>query len=147
MASDFELMLFEQELSEVRGLPEASRWTLERDPAVPLGVLVEVHSVKEPSEVFLAQVRWDDYFKAPSLKFLNRQTRSATDVTAWPQCRGFRPASFDTCVSWTAEGHKLHPEWANSPRTAFPQVESPMQYILLTLQNELDAHYTGRAKP
>jgi hypothetical protein len=147
MATDFELMLFEQELSEVRALPEAIRWKLERDPTVPLGLTVEVHSVKDPAEVFLARIRWDDYFKAPSLKFLNRQTLADTDVRAWPQCRGFRPSSLDACVSWTAEGQKLHPEWSSSPRTAFPQVESPMQYILLTLQNEMDMFFTGRAQP
>ena len=36
MATDFELALFEQQFEEVLALPEASRWSLERDTSVPL---------------------------------------------------------------------------------------------------------------
>jgi len=147
MASDFELSLFEQELIEVRALPESSRWTLERDEAVPLGLIAQMYSVKDPEALYLARIRWVSYLKPPSLKFLNRQTRADNDPTAWPQCRGFRPSSLDACVSWTAEGHGLHPEWANSTRAAYSEPEAPMQFALLTLQHELDTTYTGRGKP
>ncbi|MGC0044133.1 hypothetical protein [Ralstonia pseudosolanacearum] len=144
MASDFELNIFEQDLVEVRALPEASRWELERDGTVPLGLTVQMYSVKDPSELYLARIRWADYFKPPSLKFLHRQTGADNDPTAWPQCRGFRPSSVDACISWTAEGHGLHPEWANSARAAYMAPEAPMQFALLTLQHELDTTYSGR---
>ncbi|MBI3528640.1 MAG: hypothetical protein HY067_11800 [Betaproteobacteria bacterium] len=144
MASDFELSLFEEELREVRTLPEANRWKLERDETVPLGLKVEMHSVRDPAELYLAKVRWTNYFAPPSLKFLNLQTGADNDVTAWPLCGGFRPTSLDACVSWTAEGHVAHPEWAGSSKAAFPRVETPVQFILLTLQRELDTSYSGR---
>lgn len=147
MASDFEQDLFEQELEKVRGLKEAARWRIERDIQVPLCLTVEMSPAGAPDEKYLARFRWADYFGPPSLKFLNRETRADTDCTAWPQCRGFRPTSLDACVSWTAEGHKLHPDWGSNPRTAFQPKEAPVQFALLTLQHELDTSYTGRGRP
>lgn len=144
MPSDFELSLFEEQLGEVRILPEAGRWKLERDVTVPLGLTVEMYSVKDPKELYLARIRWADLFKPPSLKFLDRRTGSDRQATAWPKCRSFRPTSFDACVSWTAEGHGLHPEWANSASAAYVEPDSPVQFVLLTLQLELDTSYEGR---
>ena len=144
MATEFERMLFEEELVSLEELPEARRWTVERDKDVPLGITALMHSIKNPAELYLARLRWPDYFKAPSLKFLNRQTGSDRDSTAWPMVRGFRPTSFDTCVSYTLEGHTLHPEWSNSPTTAYPKVDRPMQYALLRLQGEMDMYYERR---
>jgi len=143
VASAFELDLFQMELEEVKTLPEADRWKLTRDESVPLGILVEMHPRSKPDELYLARVRWSEYFKPASLKFLNRDTHTDGDQTAWPRCLGFRPAGLDACVSWTAEGHALHPEWANSPRTVF-KVEAPLQFMLLQLQHELDFTYQGR---
>ena len=147
MASDFERMLFEDELASIQLLPEASRWKVERDDAVPLGIKVLLHSIKEPAELYLARFRWTDYFKAPSLKFLNLINGSETDPTAWPRVRGFRPTTFDACVSWTSEGHGLHPEWVNSPATAYSKKDAPMQFAVLTLQFEMDSFYEGRWRP
>lgn len=146
MASDFERDLFEQELIRVRGLPEASRWRIERDSEVPLGLIVEVAPASAPDDKYLARLRWSDYFGPPSLTFLSLSSRAESDPTAWPQCRGFRPASLDACVSWTAEGHRLHPDWSSNPRTAFEQREAPVQFALLMLQHELDTSYAGRGK-
>jgi hypothetical protein len=146
MASDFERDLFEQELARVRGLPEAAGWKIERDCESTLGLIVELSPVSAPDERYLARLRWADYFGPPSVKFLNFATRAETDATAWPQCRGFRPSSLDACVSWTAEGHKLHPDWGGNPRTAFQPKEAPVQFALLMLQHELDTSYTGRGR-
>jgi hypothetical protein len=144
MASDLELSLFEQELVEVRDLPEASRWLLERDGSVSLGLLVTMHPLGNPEEFYLARLRWGSLFQPPSLKFLRRDTGADNDPAAWPQCRGFRPAQLDACVSWTAEGHALHPEWASSPKAMFRSPEKAVQFVLLLLQNELDGSYAGR---
>lgn len=144
MATAFESMLFEEELASLDELPEARRWTVERDKEVPLGITTLIHSSKDPTELYLARLRWPAYFRPVSLKFLSRKTGSATDPTAWPIVRGFRPTSFDTCVSYTLEGHALHPEWSNSPSAAHPKIDRPMQYALLRLQNEMDMYYERR---
>ena len=144
MASPFELNFFEQELVEVRELPEASRWNLERDEAVPLGLRVKMRPANHLAESYLARLRWGGLFSPASLKFLNLETLAENDPTAWPQCFGFRPAQLDACVSWTQEGHKLHPEWAQSKGAAFRPPERPVQFALLQLQHELDTSYTGR---
>lgn len=144
MATEFERMLFEEEFASLKELPEAQRWTVERDKDVPLGITALIYPIKNPAELYLARLRWQDYFKPASLKFLCRKTGSEKDPTAWPIVRSFRPTSFDTCVSYTLEGHALHPEWSNSPSTAFPKVERPMQYALLMLQSEMDMYYERR---
>ncbi|MEY5097312.1 MAG: hypothetical protein RJA36_31 [Pseudomonadota bacterium] len=70
MATDFEHALFAQQLEEVLALPEAKRWILERDESVPLQVLVVMHPLSNPKELFKARLRWRDLMKAPSLKFI-----------------------------------------------------------------------------
>lgn len=144
MPSDFELAIFEQELGDVAALPEAVRWKIERDTAVPLGIFSTLYSIKNPEEIYLARLRWTKLFEPPSLKFLVLDTRAESDRRAWPKCRGFRPANLDACVSWTEEGHRLHPEWRASPKTAFKVPEKPVHFALLTLQHELDLYYDGR---
>lgn len=144
MTSDFELALFEEEWRDVRSLPEASRWELERDDSVPLGIFVVMHPKSNPAERYKARLCWSNYFGAVSLKFVSLQNNESAAPTDWPQCGGFRPSSMDACVSWTAEGHALHPEWANSTKNAFPKLELPMHFALLKLQFELDNTYTGR---
>lgn len=144
MATDIEQALFTQEQREISDLPEASRWKLERDESVPLGLFATMHSVKDPKEYYKARIRWSDYFQAPSLKFINLESGADNDPRAWPQCYGFRPSSLDACIAWTSEGQRLHPEWQNSQNNRFPNIELPMQFILLQLQVALDTTYTGR---
>ncbi len=143
MATELEKALFEEELEAVRGSPEASRWQLKRDESVPLGLLVIMHPVRSPVDLFKARIRWSDYFGPPSLKFVNIDSE-VEEPSAWPRCFGFRPGSLDACLPWTAEGHGLHPEWKNSARNSFPRVELPMQYVLTTIQASLDNSYEGR---
>lgn len=143
MATDFERAVFEQQLEDVLKLPEAGRWTLERDESVPLGLFATMHPRTDPSSYFRAHFRWSDLFKAPSMKFVDLGTGSETSPLAWPRCFGFRPGSMDACLPWTAEGHALHPEWAASSN-AFPKVDAPVQFALLMLQASLDSTYQGR---
>lgn len=144
MATDFELALFEQQLAEVLELPVAHRWTLERDKSVPLGVFLTLHPRSHPADTYKARLRWTDLFKPPSLKFIDIDTGSETNPSAWPKCFGFRPSSLDACLPWTAEGHALHPEWTTSAANSFPKVDAPLQFALLHLQNSLDNTYSGR---
>ena len=147
MATELELALFDEELVTVRCLAEASRWKLERDAACPLGLFAEMYPRSKPTELYKAHIRWTDYFGPPSLKFASFATGSETDPTAWPRCFGFRPASFDACLPWTAEGHGLHPDWKNSSKNGFPKVDAPMQFALLQIQHSLDTTYEGRGSP
>jgi len=80
MASDLELSLFEQELVEVRELPEASRWLLERDGSVSLGLLVTMYPSGSPEEFYLARIRWTNLFEPASLKFLRLDTGADDDI-------------------------------------------------------------------
>lgn len=146
MATELERALFERELLEVQCLPEARRWVIERDKDVPLGILSIMHSCKAPTELYKARIRWGDYFGPFSLKFLNLQTGSETDPTAWPVCPGFRPTSLDACLPITLEGHKLHPEWMSSPVNSFPTVDAPMHFALLQVQYILDTGYSNRGR-
>ena len=144
MATDFELALFEQQLEEVLELPEACRWSLERDSSVPLGVFAVMHPLSKPEELFKARLRWNDLMKAPSLKFIDMATGGDGSPAAWPKCFGFRPGCLDACLPWTAEGHVTHGEWAGSAANAFPRVEAPVQFALLNVQSSLDNSFQGR---
>ena len=142
MATDFELALFAQQLEEVQELPDAGRWSLERDDSVPLGIFMTTHPLCNSQELFKARLRWNDYFKPASLKFIDMPTGSDNNPRAWPRCFGFRPGTLDACLPWTQEGHQLHPEWPQSG--AFPKVEAPLQFALLNVQSSLDNSYQGR---
>ncbi len=144
MATELELALFAEEFNLVKGIPEADRWTVERDQDVPLGVFLDLHPINHPKELFRARIRWNNYFDAPSLKFVNLENGSVGDPLAWPHCFGFRPSSMDACLPWTAEGHTLHPEWRTSCSHSFPTVEAPMHYALLRVQDALDTTYQKR---
>lgn len=147
MATELEQTLFEEELQTVHDLPEASRWQLERDNTVPLGLFAVMHPISKPAELYKARIRWADYFGPFSLKFIRMETGAETDPMAWPRCFGFRPGSLDACLPWTAEGHALHPDWKSSAANAFPRVELPLQHALLQLQRALDSSYEGRGNP
>jgi len=146
MATELELALFNEELQAVRSLPEASRWQLERDDSVPLGLFVTMHPIAKPTELYKARIRWTDYFGPFSLKFIDIDTGLDNNPKAWPKCFGFRPGSLDACLPWTAEGQALHPEWKNSPTQCFPKVDAPMQHALLRIQFSLDESYEGRGQ-
>lgn len=144
MATELELALFAEELLEVRQLPEANRWELERDHQVPLGLFADMHPASKPADTYRARLRWTDYFGPFSLKFINIQTGADNDPQAWPRCFGFRPGSLDACLPWTAEGQALHPEWKTSTTQSFPSVDAPMQHALLRVQRSLDMTFQGR---
>lgn len=144
MATELELALFEEEQQKVRSLEEAVRWQLERDDSVPLGLFASMHPFSDPKQIYKARLRWRNYFGPFSLKFINLNSGVDTDPMAWPRCAGFRPGSYDACISLTEEGHGLHPEWSGSEATRFPNVELPLQFALLQLQAIIDNSYSGR---
>jgi hypothetical protein len=147
MATEFDLMLFDQHLEAALESPAAKRWNLERDPSVPLGVLCVMHPRTVPTELFKARLRWTDYSKPPSLKFISIETGSETDAQAWPNIEGSRATSFFLCAPWTQEGNSHHPEWATSPAARYPNPEDPVEFALTQLQHLFDNTYQGRGTP
>lgn len=144
MATQFDLKEFEVHLQVALALPAAKRWSLERDTSVPLGVFCVLQPRTAPQESFKARLRWDDYSKPHSLKFVNMENGSDTDPRAWPNFEGSRPDSFLVCAPYTSEGHALHPEWAASPAHRYLTPDEPLVAALLTLQHVLDNTYAGR---
>lgn len=143
MASGLDLMLLNQHLEELRALPQADRWTIKRGDTAALDLSVDLFSRKAPQELYRVRLRWTDYSKPPSLKFIDMATGSETEPRSWPNFDGSRPTSFFVCLPITQEGHAYHGEWA-SGANAYPTVDDPLQYVLLSLQSLLDNTYTGR---
>lgn len=145
MATPLELDLFEEQLGEVAKLPNASRWKVERDDAVPLGLRVTMHPASNPTELYQARLRWNgDLFGPFSLQFLNPRTGADRETAAWPNCQGFAPTAFAACIPITEEGHTLHPEWKLSAATRFPETDTPVTFAIESVQAILDNNYQGR---
>ena len=144
MATSMELELFDEQLREVASLPEASRWVIERDTTVELGLTVVMHSSRKPDDHYKARIRWTNLFGPFSLKFIDMNTGSDCAPTAWPVCAGFSPPNLFACLTLTKEGHDHHPEWKNNPATRFPETDAPVQLALVSLQAHLDTTYQGR---
>lgn len=125
--------------------PDASRWQLEM-PAQD-EVLAVMSPAGAPAEKFQARLLWSKYpDKRPSLKFRDPATGRLDLPQAWPVVRGFRPTSLDACVTWSAEGVALHPEWETDPVYRWNPNGNRLLWVLRRLQEELDDYYQGRFK-
>ena len=144
MANELDLMLFEQHLEELRALPEAQRLILEQRDMRMLEVFVGLHPRTAAQEHFRARLRWRDYGKPFSLKFVNLETETDNDPHAWPIFEGSRPGSLLACLPFTEEGIGLHPEWVTSPINSYVTPEAPLQFAVLMLQHLIDNGYGGR---
>lgn len=136
---------FSADLVEVLVTDEAKRWGIEKTGE--LEVQVSLGTIKEPTERYLARLRWDLYpGNPPSLKFLD-SNGSESNPVAWPQCAGFRPTSLDACVNWTREGMAVHPEWRGAPATRWDPSGNGLFRALNLLQDTLDYQYSSRFRP
>lgn len=145
MATSLELDLFEVQLGEVAKLPNASRWKIQREKVVPLGLLVTMHPASNPADLYQARLRWNgDLFGPFSLQFINPETGADREASAWPNCAGFSPTAFVACIHITEEGHRLHPEWRANPATRFPETDTPVTFAIEAVQTILDTSYQGR---
>ena len=114
---------------------------------MPLEVFATVSPAGKAGEVFQARLLWDMYpDQPPSLKFRDPVTGRLDQPAAWPQVRGFRPASLDACVNWCAEGFIVHPEWRNDPKLRWDPRGNVLLKVLRILQDELDYYFQGRFK-
>ena len=102
-------------------------------------------SAEVPQEAFQARLLWSLYpDEPPSLKFRDPETGRLDLPRAWPNARGFRPASLDACVNWCLEGMSLHPEWRRDPAYQWDPRGNVLLKVLRILQAELDEHFQGR---
>jgi len=144
MSDELSELNFQQDLDEVLHVEDAQRWKIEK--VGTLEIYVELSSVKAPEEKFQARLLWSAYPDVASLKFRDQKSGRLDLSTAWPIVRGFRPASFDACVNWCAEGFGLHPEWKNDPDKKWHLVGNAMLKTLRILQSEMDDYFGGRFK-
>lgn len=145
MATEYDLMLFEQHFQATLALPAARRWSLERDESVPLGILCTMHPRTAPAELYKVRLRWTDYTMPFSLKFVNTENGSESDQRAWPNIDGSRPSHFFVCAPYTKEGNDYHPEWALSLANCYKTPDEPLAFALIQIQHLLDNTYQGRA--
>ena len=145
MATEYDLMLFDQHFQAALALPAAQRWNLERDQSAPLGIFCTMHPRTAPAETYKVRLRWTDYSMPFSLKFINMENGSETDQHAWPNIDGGRPSNFFICAPYTSEGNGYHPEWALSPAHRYKTPDEPLVFALIQIQYLLDNTYQGRA--
>lgn len=143
MATEYDLMLFDQHYELVLALPAAGRWILERHESMPLEVICTMSPRIAPEEQFKLRLRWDDYSMPVSVKFLNKDTGSESDQHAWPNIDGSRPPSLFLCAPFTKEGNGYHPEWAQSA-VRYKTPDEPLLFALIQMQHLLDNTYIGR---
>jgi hypothetical protein len=145
MSQGLSSMNLAEDFEKVLGCEDAVRWKLEK--AAALEVFVSLSPASQKDDVFHARLLWSEYpEQPPSLKFRDPASGRLDLPAAWPQVRGFRPASFDACVNWCAEGFVLHPEWRNDPKLRWDPRKNVLLKVIRILQAELDEHYQGRFK-
>jgi hypothetical protein len=115
------------------------------DPADAAVYWLRTRPASVPSEIYYVRVAWSAYpHEAPSVKFADSVGGSVAVTSAWPVIPGYRPASFDICKPFTAEGYALHAEWRTGP-DAWPTTGNPFLWVIEILQYDLDNHYSGRS--
>lgn len=144
MSASLSAICLDRDFAEIVSQPEYSGWDLKQGPCSSLEVFATMSSRRAPQEHFFVRLLWSEYPGPPSLKFRDPATDRLDNPRAWPRCPGFRPTSLDACVSWTAEGHALHPEWRNAPATRFDCSGNALFRVLCILQDTLDFSFEGR---
>jgi hypothetical protein len=144
MAAEYDVAMFQRDFADALELPAASRWRLEKDESVRLGVFCTMHPRSAPAETYRVRLRWTDYSAPFSVKFVNQESGSEYDQHAWPNMDGANPGSFFLCVPYSKEGNDHHKEWATSPAIQYRTPEQPLIFALLQLQHLLDNKYRGR---
>lgn len=134
---------FEDDLKAASEASDAARWRFER--RADLEVWITVSPAGHDADLYIARLFWLNYpgDKPPSVKFVDPETGRLDMAKAWPMANGFRPASYDICANWTAEGFAVHPEWA-STENRWNAAGNNILKVTRILQQELDNSYTGR---
>jgi len=144
MSASLSVICLDRDFAEIVSQPEYSGWDLKRGQGSPLEIFAAMSPRRVSQEQFFARLLWSEYPGLPSLKFHDPATDRLDNPKAWPCCPGFRPTSLDACVSWTLEGHALHPEWRNAPATKFDCSGNTLFRVLCILQDTIDFSFGGR---
>jgi hypothetical protein len=145
MADEFSKLAFDEDLKEALATEHAKRWTIER--AGDLEIHVTASPSSKAEEKFQARFLWTTYpSEPPSYKYRDPITGRLDLVTAWPVVQGYRPANFDACVNWSAEGFMEHPEWKRDANIRWNSKGNAVLRVLRYMQRDLDDRYQGRAK-
>ena len=145
MADTETALALDQDLPAVEAAVGDAGARLKRDP-VDEGLFWLILSPPgAPEEEFFARIAWHSYPHAPpSVKFATGVGGSVDQTTAWPQIPGYRPASFDICQPFTAEGHAVHPDWAHGPES-WPTNGNPFLWVVGILIADMKNRYQGRS--
>jgi hypothetical protein len=118
---------------------------LDRDKADAAIYWLTLRPRADPNEGYVVRVAWHSYpHRPPSVKFADAIGGSLTTTSAWPVIAAYRPASYDICKPFTAEGFALHPDWESGPQ-AWRTNGNPFLWIVQTLQSDLGDGYAGRS--
>lgn len=118
---------------------------LDRDPQESGTYWLTLRPRTEPNERYVVRVAWTTYpHEPPTVRFAPVIGGSLTSTAAWPTIPGYRPASFDICKPFTAEGFNLHPDWRSGPE-AWRTTGNPFLHVATVIQYDLDNNYTGRS--
>jgi hypothetical protein len=135
---------FDADLAEVMTCDDATRWSILRVDTA-LAVWVIMSPMNHAEERFHALIRWETYQEhAPSVRFGDPATGRLDVTSAWPTGGPFRPTSFSMCVSYTAEGFAMHPEWVRDPQRRWDAHGNGLLKVIRCLQEDLDVHFAGR---
>lgn len=144
MADQFSKLVFDADLKEVLGTPDASRWVVERGDS-DLEVFVTAFPITHPEQKFQARFCWVTYpGEPPSFKFRDSATGRLDVITAWPEIAGYRPGNYDACVNWTAEGFVAHPEWKNDANIRWKPDGNALLKVVRLYQRDLDEKFVRR---
>ena len=117
---------------------------LVRDEDDPSVYWLDMRPRSAPAERYYPRIAWHAYPHAPpSVLFAEGIGGNLGVARSWPRIAGYR-APNDICKPFTVEGFALHPEWKTGP-DAWPTDGNPFQWVVQTLQYDLDNSYSGRA--
>lgn len=93
---------------------------------------------------FTVRIEWATYpSRPPSVLFAEGVGGATTVASAWPRSNGYR-APNDICKPFTAEGHRLHPEWSRGAH-AWRDTGNPFLFVVETIDADLHRARGARA--
>ena len=138
-------LCLDDDLSEVQQVAVEAHWEITRPEATTIEVKMSSAIDKER---YCLRFIWPQYpDQPPSISCFDPVTGEQEVQSAWPNCEGFRPGSWDICLPLSLEGFALHPEWThdaslqwNADGNVFLRVLDELQVILNS-----KTRYKGRA--
>lgn len=138
-------LCLDDDLAEALRVGVEANWKITRPEATTIEV--EMTSSIDCQSYHLRFV-WPDYpDQPPSISCFDPATGELQVTSAWPNCDGFRPGSWDICLPLSLEGFALHPEWTQDASKRWNSDGNVLLKVLDELQVILNSRsrYRGRA--